>query len=770
MKRPKTNKQNLKSLFISENKYLELIESMQEGLWVIDKDANTTLVNHRMADMLGYTVAEMQGRNLLACMDEHWIKVAENKLERRQQGIKERHEFEFTRKDGTRIYTSLDTFPLTDDGGNYAGAVAIVEDITQRKQAEQSLQESERYFRALLENSSDIVQVVDSAGVIRYVSPSVQRILGYRPEELIGTLSVAVVHPDDLPKVALGFEEALRNPGLPVITECRCKHKDGTWRVIKGTGSSYLGHPCINGFVSNMHDITERRRAEHELDERVKELQCLYSVANIAERPGVTLDEICKEVVNLIPGGWQYPEITCARITIEGKEFRTKNYGESRWKQFSAIELDGAKIGEIEVCYLEERPEIDEGPFMKEERLLIAAVAQRLARITQRIYAAEALRQSEEKLRTILDNVRDVVFQLSPRGIIQYVSPSVAAIHGYKTGDLVGKHLNRTTPSGELPKVSSIIKRVFSGEIINNVEIDQFDAGGKIIPTEVSCTPVIKDGKIVAVQGIIRDISERKEHEAEIHRRYEAEQELRKELQAEIAKRIEFTHALVHELKTPLTPVLASSEMLSRTVDRAFASRLARNVYDGAMQLSHRIDDLMQLARMEIGPLKVNITLIDLRALIRDTVDYLQPAISQSGQLLNVFLPDSLPLVPADGERLRQVLINLIDNAMKYTPSGSEITVAAREEGIDLIVEVKDNGEGMSGELRERLFQPYSRVRSDRQSLKGLGLGLLIARNIVELHGGKIWVKSNSGAGTTFSFSIPLSAANSASQRETPGP
>jgi signal transduction histidine kinase len=166
----------------------------------------------------------------------------------------------------------------------------------------------------------------------------------------------------------------------------------------------------------------------------------------------------------------------------------------------------------------------------------------------------------------------------------------------------------------------------------------------------------------------------------------------------------------------------------------------------------------------------VNITLIDLRALIRDTVDYLQPAISQSGQLLNVFLPDSLPLVPADGERLRQVLINLIDNAMKYTPSGSEITVAAREEGIDLIVEVKDNGEGMSGELRERLFQPYSRVRSDRQSLKGLGLGLLIARNIVELHGGKIWVKSNSGAGTTFSFSIPLSAANSASQRETPGP
>jgi signal transduction histidine kinase len=142
----------------------------------------------------------------------------------------------------------------------------------------------------------------------------------------------------------------------------------------------------------------ERKRLEHNLNERVKELQCLYDIVDIAERPDITLDELYQEVANLLPLSWQYPEITCSKITINGKEFRANNYRETEWKQSADIEVHRAKAGVVEVDYLEERPEIDEGPFLKEERLLINAVAERLGKITQRMQAEEELKNFHKEL------------------------------------------------------------------------------------------------------------------------------------------------------------------------------------------------------------------------------------------------------------------------------------------------------------------------------------------------------------------------------------
>jgi len=125
-----------------------------------------------------------------------------------------------------------------------------------------------------------------------------------------------------------------------------------------------------------------QKQIEHDSQERIKELQCLYGIVAVAERPEISLDELYQEVVNLLPASWQYPEITCARIIIDNKKFKTKNYRDTKWKQSSDIKVHGAKAGTVEVSYLEARPELDEGPFLKEERQLIDAVANCLARIT----------------------------------------------------------------------------------------------------------------------------------------------------------------------------------------------------------------------------------------------------------------------------------------------------------------------------------------------------------------------------------------------------
>jgi len=141
--------------------------------------------------------------------------------------------------------------------------------------------------------------------------------------------------------------------------------------------------------------LEERTR---DLGERVKELNCLYAISNLVEYPGISLEEILQKTVDLIRPSWQYPEVTCARITLQGQEFTTENFRETVWRLSRGIVVHGERIGYLEVCYLEERPESDEGPFMKEQRHLINAISERLGRITERKRAEEALRKAHNKL------------------------------------------------------------------------------------------------------------------------------------------------------------------------------------------------------------------------------------------------------------------------------------------------------------------------------------------------------------------------------------
>src|SRR4030042_1615095 len=181
----------------SEEKYRNLIESLQQGIWLIDKDAYITFVNPPMADMLGYTVDEMQGKHLFDFMDEKGIEIAGKKLEGRRRGIKEQHEFEFRRKDGSGVFTLLETKPINDKDGNYAGAIAGVVDITERKRAEEAL----KLFRALIERSNDAIEVVDpETGRFLDVNEKACADLGYSREEFM-SLKVFDIDPQIDPSV-----------------------------------------------------------------------------------------------------------------------------------------------------------------------------------------------------------------------------------------------------------------------------------------------------------------------------------------------------------------------------------------------------------------------------------------------------------------------------------------------------------------------------------------------------------------------------------------
>ena len=137
---------------------------------------------------------------------------------------------------------------------------------------------------------------------------------------------------------------------------------------------------------------------EWELEERIKELNCIHSIADLIEQPGISLEGILQGIVALVLPAWQYPEVACARAIVEGQEFRTENFRETTWKQVSDIVVRGERIGTLEVYYLEEKPESDEGPFLNEERMLLNTIAERLGRIIERKQAEEALRKVHDEL------------------------------------------------------------------------------------------------------------------------------------------------------------------------------------------------------------------------------------------------------------------------------------------------------------------------------------------------------------------------------------
>ena len=175
-----------KALHESEDKYSRLFQSLHEGIWVIDKDAYTTFANARMAEMLGYTMDEMTGRHLFSFMDEQGVKLAKAALRRREQGIQERHDFEFIKKSGERIYASLETSPILGDNGEYLGAIAGVHDITDRRLMEKALLESQEQMKATLSAIPDLLCEVDRSGYIHRFYSSGSGTLGITTEKLIG--------------------------------------------------------------------------------------------------------------------------------------------------------------------------------------------------------------------------------------------------------------------------------------------------------------------------------------------------------------------------------------------------------------------------------------------------------------------------------------------------------------------------------------------------------------------------------------------------------
>jgi len=272
----KTNEQKLKE---SEEKYRTLIENAQEGIWTIDENSITSYVNPRMAEMLGYAQDETLGKHLFDFMEEKDIAISQRLIERRKQGIEEQHDFEFLRKNGTRIYTSLAAAPLMDEGGNYKGALAFVSDITERKQMELDLKSKQDSLESIFRAAPTGIGVVVDR-VIKQVNDRFCELVGYAREELLNK-STRMVYPTDEDYELVGKEEyaQIDTSGFGTF-ETRFKRKDG--KIIDILLSSALIDPeqPSAGVTFTALDITDRKIAEQKLKESEEKYRLISENAN----------------------------------------------------------------------------------------------------------------------------------------------------------------------------------------------------------------------------------------------------------------------------------------------------------------------------------------------------------------------------------------------------------------------------------------------------------------------------------------------------------
>ena len=307
-------------------------------------------------------------------------------------------------------------------------------------------------------------------------------------------------------------EPALTSTFVILISDLRIPSELQAGDLESGA-DGYIARPIANReLLGRVQAMVRVKQSQIQVRERAKELQCLYDIIALVEKPGITLDEILRDTVKLIPLAWQYPEITVARLVLEDQEFVAAGFQETSWSLTRDIVVNGEPLGCLQVCLLEARPERDEGPFLQEERDLLQAIAERLGRTVERLRVQAALEESERKYRDLVENINEVIYTLDLDGVLTYVSPSVESLLGFPPSEAIGHPWQEFVHSEDLARSGEALQATLSGQRAGS-EYRAVTRSGDLRWVQTSSRPVVRDGRVVGIQGTLADVTERRRAE-----------------------------------------------------------------------------------------------------------------------------------------------------------------------------------------------------------------------------------------------------------------
>jgi len=620
--------------------------------------------------------------------------------------------------------------------------------------------EDER-FKEMVESSLDWFWEFDENANFTYVSPRIRDLLGYEPEELLGRNAFDLMDAEEAARVHRHFDPIARKY-LPFSNlENVNIHKDGHEVVIESSGTPIFDEAGrFVGYRGIDRDVTLRKKAAEELRASQTRLQ------NILDTSSEWIWEID------LRGRHTYSnQAIVALLGYHPEEFIGKSYFEFLHED-DRQEVQAALPGLIsskrgwQGWVLRWRHKDGSYRYLESNARPVFDTAQELVGfsgadrdITERKYAEVQLRESEERFRTIAEMLPVVVFELDLEGNLRFANRKAFDLFGFSADDFArGLNALEMVAPEEKELARERLRQRLSGEIVGEVEYTARRKDGSTFPVTLNAIPLMKGARPVGFLGIMTDITERKRHEAAL---------LDAKRLAEQANRAksEFLANMSHEIRTPMIGIVGYGELLASTELNAEQREYLATICASGDSLMSLIDDILDLSKIEAGKLDVNLQDFSLRRCIDELVATQQPQLTSKGLSCRVDIPAELPeVLVGDPLRIKQVLLNLLGNAIKFTERGSvglSVAVAQRHDSEVLLdITVEDTGVGIPAESLGRIFEPFTQADgTTSRRFGGSGLGLSICQRLTDLMGGRLSVSSQEGAGSCFSLRLPLEVA-----------
>ena len=385
--------------------------------------------------------------------------------------------------------------------------------------------------------------------------------------------------------------------------------------------------------------------------------------------------------------------------------------------------------------------------FRKREISLLMAFGSQLGVALENAALYQEVNKAKTYIENLVENAGDVIFSSDMEDRILTWNRGAESTLGYSKDEVIGKHLSILLPPERFHVLEEIRAKVQVSGALRDLEVRGKRKDGKMIYLSLSVSPIRDlDKKIVGFLRVAKDITEKKGYERRL-----------KELDQ---MKSDFVSNVSHELRTPLTSIKGSVDNmldgLTGPLNEKQIRYLAR-IKSNSDRLSRLINDLLDLSKIEAGRIDVRPATLLMNALAEEIAEHLKPLAAEKRIRIEVAAPDPQVTVWADRDKVTQVLTNLIGNAVKFTPHDGKITIAIVRNGNEWVqISVADTGPGIVPEEADRIFTKFYQIAdADKQRPRGSGLGLAISKALVEMHGGKIWVESELGRGSTFSFTLP---------------
>lgn len=789
-----------------------IVESSDDA--IISKDLNGIITswNKSAEKVFGYTAEEVIGGPISILMPPDKEEEQPDILDRVRQGESiQNYETVRRRKDGTEIFISLTVSPIRDAAGTVIGVSKIARDISAAKRAEERLLENQVMLSMAMQSSRMGAWEQESATDIVHWSEELEEIFGLAPGTFPGSRSAfyELIHEEDRPELWAGVETAIEEHRAYNI-EFRFHHSDGSIRWMEGRGQAVYSEKGVPVRLYGIGiDITERKRAETALTESEERFSKAFNASPLVltisslddgklievnetfvKATGYSREEVIgKTTVEL--GLWadtndRAAEMSTVRETGQVRNaeyrFKTRDGGEIiGLLSAERIEIGGEAFALTVIQDITDRKRAEDALIAAERRAAdeyqallarIVPLAQTLGKVRDLISVYRALREfiatsmpcsaffvsffdPQTSLRTAAyawgEQGEVGISELPPIKLTSDGGPNSQAVF-QKRSVVVNHYMDvmKERPhvivqeDGVDPNSSLVVPMLVMDRVVGTLEVQAY-ANEAFTHEHAIALEMAANLAAVAIENV---------------KLLESEIDLRN--QAETANRTkdEFLSVLSHELRTPLNSMLGWTRMLrSGALDTERVEKAMEVIERNTRLQIHLIEDLLDVSRIISGKMRVEKEPLDLTTVIREAVETIRPSVTAKNIAFEFDgEPDTSLLIDGDGVRLQQVMINLVDNAAKFTPEGGRIGVSLKRKENLAELTVSDTGIGIDPEFLPFIFDRFRQAdASTRRSYTGLGLGLAIVRKIVELHGGSISAQSEgTEKGSVFTITIPL--------------